>query len=222
MKTLALRQVKLLAPAALATIALGVVMTFVAGALGSMARISLSPIEIGATLMLYVAPWLLGIAAVAPDGESGGLAFLGALPLGKKRHLALRVGVAAAWVVVIVAPFLAVAQATAVNGAHALPEGAILSPALFAAAVAAGAITRQSLGAFLATPLLIVVPITAYGSFLFAVDAPGEHYLPMYPGLLIALAIAGFMAFADPGRMLARRVVRVVGVLGGASPWAAA
>ncbi len=216
MKTLALRQVKVLAPAALATALLGVVLGLVATTMQATAGVMIPPLEVAATLVLYVAPWLLGIATIAADGEAGGLAFLGTLPLSPLRHLALRAAVALGWTLVVVTPFVLVLEASTPAGLRGLPVHVAATPLLFVAALAAGATARQSLGAFLVTPLLALGPLVVYGAFVSIVRAPESAlHLLMYPAVMIALAVAASRAFADPGRQLARRVVRVAGVLGG-------
>lgn len=218
MKTLALRQAKRLAPPALAVVALGLLVYLVAlGTSDANRALRLPPLEVAALLVLYVAPWLLGVAAIAPDAEAGGLTFLGTLPLGRRRHLAVRAGVAAASTLVVVAPFLLLVAVTSSVGLRDLEDHAARATVLFAAGLAAGAAARHSLGAFLAAPALLAAPVALYMTFLRAVGAPGEpFYAAAYPGVGVVLVLATVRAFADPGRIAWRPALRAVSVLAGA------
>ena len=95
MKTLMLRQIRQLAAPALVSVALGI-LTYLGLSLGDgLPMLSSSPAEVALALVGIVAPWLVAVAAIAPDAESGGMAFLGGLPLARGRHFAVRTLVAA-------------------------------------------------------------------------------------------------------------------------------
>jgi hypothetical protein len=195
-----LRQVRLLAAPALVSMGLGLVILLGMSYTSDWRVVTASPADIALALVAIVAPWLIAVAAIAPDAESGGLAFLGGLPLGRARHFALRALVALGWSIVAVTPFVALVarefpgHQLADDLARALLPGVLA----FVAGLAAGAVARQSLGAFIAAPLLVGVPVGLYEAFVYAMRAPADYFMAGPVVACALLLVAGWLGFRDP------------------------
>jgi hypothetical protein len=215
-KTLMVRQVRLLATPALVSMALGL-FPLVGLSLSDVA-LTASPAEVALALVAIVAPWLIAVAAIAPDAESGGLAFLGGLPLGRGRHFALRALVGVGWSLVVTAPFFALCarELSRHQFEDYAPVMVVFASLAFVAGLAAGAVARQSLAAFVAAPLLLLVPLGLYGAFLTNLRAPTEFFLAAPIVASVLLVVAGWLGFRDPAVSSWRPLVRTVGLLLGA------
>lgn len=224
MRSLLLRQVRLQAAPAAAAVGLGLLVLL----LSTLVRERLhahvvTPAEVVFAVVAVVAPWLLGVSAVSADAQSGGLRFLGTLPLGPGRHLLLRAVVA-------------LGASALVVGAFALPLRVIdevafgqvaLGQALLVASLAAGALVRQPLAAFVGAPLLLGAPVLAYRALADALSAPGEFVVGASLVAPAVLALIAWRAFArpagEPRRLLAgaAAALGVAVALGGAATTAA-
>lgn len=213
MKTLVLRQVRQLAQPALVSVGLGA-LTFLGMSLtDGWRQLTFSPADIALALVTLVAPWLIAVAAIAPDAESGGLAFLGGLPLGPTRHFALRALVALGWSIAAVVPFVVLA---APNRPDPLLFTLSFGALAFIAGLAAGAVVRQSLAAFVTAPLLVAAPLTLYALFTSAIGAPAQFQVAAPFVLAPVLVVAGWVAFREPAGRSWRPVLRTTGLLLGA------
>lgn len=215
MKTLMLRQVRLLATPALVSLALGLVPLVGQSFTSDWAFMAASPAELALALVAIVAPWLIAVAAIAPDAESGALAFLGGLPLGRGRHFALRALVALGWSLVVTAPFFALC-ARELSPRQFEDYGSVmlvLASLAFVAGLAAGAVARQSLGAFVAAPLLLAVPLGLYGALVTNLRAPVEFLLAGPIVAAVLLLLAGWLGFRDPATSSWRPLLRTAGLL---------
>ncbi|MBX3470450.1 MAG: hypothetical protein KF878_26590 [Planctomycetes bacterium] len=224
MRSLFLRQVRLQAAPAAAAAGLGLLVLL----LSTLVRERLhayvvTPAEVAFAVVAIVAPWLLGVSAVAADAQSGGLRFLGAMPLGPGRHLLLRAVVA-------------LGSSALVVGAFALPlrlidettlEQVALGQALLVASLAAGALVRQPLAAFVGAPLLLAAPVLAYRELAGALSAPGDFVVGASLVTPALLALIAWRAFArpagEPRRLLAGAAAALAAAvaLGGAATTAA-
>lgn len=209
MKSLLVRQVRLLFPSALASVAMGLLVLALATLSSDQLRSPMAAIDIALGFVMIGAPWLLAVACIAPDGETGGLTFLRALPLRATRHLALRVLVAAAWAAVVVAPFATVSS---------LPRREVEALGLyaavaFAAGVCAACVARRGLAAFALAPLLVAASLGSYQLYAGSLSAP-EVFVEAGGVLLIpVLLLAAWVAFRDPAldpRSPARKTAAVL------------
>lgn len=224
MRSLLLRQVRLQATPAAAAVGLGLLVLILSAlSPGRLDAYGVSPAEVAFAVAAVVAPWLLGVGAVAADAQAGGLRFLGALPVGPGRHLLLRA-------------LVAFGLSALVVGAFALPlrvideatlEQVALGQALLVASLAAGALVRQPLAAFVAAPLLLAAPVLAYRELSRALSAPGEFLVAANLAAPAVLALIAWRAFArpagEPRRLLAGAAAALAAAvaLGGAATTAA-
>ncbi|MCO5171231.1 MAG: hypothetical protein M9894_33430 [Planctomycetes bacterium] len=224
MRSLLLRQVRLQAVPAAAAVGLGLLMLLLSTLVPErLHAYVVTPAEVAFAVVAIVAPWLLGVSAVAADAQSGGLRFLGAMPLGPGRHLLLRAVVALGGSALVV-------------GAFALPlrlideaafEQVALGQALLVASLAAGALVRQPLAAFVGAPLLLAAPVLAYRELAGALSAPGEFVVGASLVAPAVLALIAWCAFArpagEPRRLLAGAAAALAAAvaLGGAATTAA-
>jgi hypothetical protein len=219
-KSLFLRQLRLLAPSALASVALGL-LTLIGSTLfmdDAWRALNLDAAGMAFMLVGVVAPWLLGVASIAPDAESGGLAFLGVMPLKPGRHLALRVAAAGAWTAVAVLPFAAgfVLGGAVPDAERRLAFAAAVLLATIpigAAGLAAAATAGRSLAAFIVTPALLFAPLGAYVFHAQVLGAPSEFFVGGFVALPIALLLATWASFRELRHPGLRPALRGVGAL---------
>jgi hypothetical protein len=162
-----LRELRRDAPLAIAALSLGL-LCLVSGAV---LQNFVPSVESGAAafagfvVVLLAAPLLLGVATVAPDTESGAVAFLARMPHSRRLELAVRWGVAAALTAAtvalqVVASVLYAATAPRESEILRLSPPAIVAVAVgaFAAGAAASAAFRRSMSALVAAPLIFGAP----------------------------------------------------------------
>lgn len=116
-------------------------------------------------LISLLGPYLLGVAAVAPDVESGAETFLSRLPLARGRLFLMRALVAAGWSLALVLSVLVIDQGlSAVSSSEArflIHGGCALTAGLLASCA-----IRPTLAAFLLGPLLVGVPVWLFQTLL--------------------------------------------------------
>lgn len=114
-------------------------------------------------LMAALGPYLLGVAAVAPDVESGGEAFLSRLPLRRGPLLLLRAAVAAGWSgVVLLSTLLVDWTALGGMGSEDAPQLLALGVTSLTFGLLASVALRYTLLAFLLGPALVGIPAALY------------------------------------------------------------
>ena len=114
-------------------------------------------------LMAALGPYLLGVAAVAPDVESGGEAFLSRLPLRRGPLLLLRALAAGGWSGLVVL-FTLLVEGAVMGGASAddAPQVMALGVTSLTIGLLASVALRYTLLAFLLGPALVGVPMLLY------------------------------------------------------------
>lgn len=159
MKALFLRDVRRLA--ALAAALLAAVLIFAWAMIGRRTGWTrLDALEAG----LAVAACLLGVATVAPDTDSGAIAFLARLPIRESRALAAKVAAALLMLALLVAAATTIIM-TVPTGTIPGRFGELLEvvAVAFAAGLLASVAVRRALPAVVVAPALVAVAIWAFG-----------------------------------------------------------
>ncbi len=222
MRRLVLRELRRQLPVALALVALCLLVALGAAPFGDALRrgVDMTPWHLAAVVVTLAAPWLLGVAAVAPDVESGAARFLAALPCSPARQQLARAAVAAGYAALLIAPLATLTR----EASGARPGEHVAGVALlFLSGLVASAVTGRTLAAFVAAPLLALVAFDqagALGASWFADARWGGRWVVHAVAAfgLGAAALAAARAQAWPGgRALARAVV-ALGAVGLAAP----
>lgn len=163
-RSLFVREVRRQAVPALALIGLGTLLIAAYGLFASeLGWRGINGFAIVPMILAALGPYLLGVAAVAPDVESGGEAFLIRLPLRRERLLLARALAAGAWSVLVVA---AVTALDALVGRGSAPDEGLqlagLATGAFLAGLVASITLRYTLLAFMCGPTLIGAPLLVY------------------------------------------------------------
>ncbi len=224
MKTFVIRELRRQAPVAVGSLVLGLLV--LAGSL--FYRLDRYGLEGAAAMsviaVLVVAPLLLGVASVAPDTETGALAFLAHLPRSLRRELVARWGVAVALAVAATSADYAAARTFAgvvpveVFRYDKVPLWLIAIVA-FATGAASSVAFRQSITALVFAPAfaLPILALKAEGDFLSGwPNEVGLGFVGCGAGLTLVGASAGFLR-GDLHRRSWRPLALIVGVLAGGS-----
>ncbi|MBI3725543.1 hypothetical protein HY251_16560, partial [bacterium] len=206
MRAFFLRELRRLAPISLGVLVLGALIVVGSVLLLPPGPPSLLDISLGAFAIVGVASaFLLGVATVAPDAESGAVAFLATLPVTRSRELAVRWGAAlVSWGVAFAAsavlPVVLACAAPVEKAAHAVPETLGVVAAVGAAAFSAGAIgsmaVRRALVAVVVGPIFFLAPWFAYARLAQGLEAPtafGAAAPFVIPPVLIVAAAFVFL-----------------------------
>ncbi len=229
MKPFIRRELARQAPIALASLLLGLVVLAGVLVLGSTALVDMehgarSASLSGLAIVMIAAPLLLGVATVAPDSESGAVAFLVHFPHSRAAELAIRWSVAAGlsaaaigldalatWLLAgpVHLPSLATIRGTEI-GLGLVAVGA------FVAGTAASIAFRRTLNALVAAPFLLALPALALSQLEDVFTFPrGGIVLAGVPAIALVLVLAAIVAFfrGDLHRRGLRPTFIVLGVL---------
>jgi hypothetical protein len=229
MKRFVLRELARQAPTALGSLLLGLIVLVGVLLLGTTnfidgAHEARSAARSGLAIVMVTAPLFLGVATVAPDRESGALAFLVRFPLSRAAELAIRWGIAAGLaaaaigVAALATWFLAgtaTLPAIATIGKTNIRFEHIAVVGLVSGSVASIAFHR-TLSALVAAPFLILLPELALAkleqTFGFS---QGGLVLACVPATALALVLAAIVAFfrGDLHRSGRRPLIIVLGVM---------
>jgi hypothetical protein len=184
MRTLFRRELRRQAPVAVASLALGLFVTILWLVVSESGTGRIDGAWVGFAVTVVTSAYLLGVASVAPDAESGAQAFLATLPMGHAREMLVRwsaalllaTGTAAlaclgpAWILhdVVMRPDAHFNVAVGGEIAAILPAGIVALAAGLLGSVA----VRRTLVAFVTAPLFVGAIAVAFEWFHTWMHAP--------------------------------------------------
>ena len=212
MRRFFVRELLRLAPVALATAFLGV-LVYVGLAYLSPGSWAHGAADHAYLIVLLGAPWLLGSASIAPDAESGALTFMATLPVRSGRQLAARILAALGYALLVPAVAWLLLQP---ESAGKRPTWFVYPPetlfaVVFLGAVLASATIRNALAAFMITPLLVGLPLAGivelgiYWQWVSVIEV-------LFMGLTLCVGVGAWTAFVHGdhhGRLWSPRTLRL-------------
>jgi hypothetical protein len=212
------------APIGFALVGLGILLTVAALVFAANGYMAQSAAAGTIVIMIVAAPLLFGVASVAPDTETGALAFLARVPLPARTQLLVRWGVAAGLAVATVLASWILERLLVREAGDPLettgPVVWLLALCAFAAGVASSVAFRRTLTALLLAPVIFGAPALAIAALVHAL---GEGQLraleagagaSVAPFLLVGAAVAFLRSDLHRATLRPLKIVASAAVMG--------